>query len=353
VKRLFKLCMVGVVLAGCGEDAGLVAARQKQEAAQAALREEEARVQGLTTAVERLKARLREAESAQANERRGLEALQKRLAESWRGDAKALKAQQEAAEVPASLRASLEEAQKAMGGTALEQRFTQGLARNDLALTSVALKEWASRDGVTPAPEEESVAPAAEETEEEACTRVSGDFGCTALPLGGAGDSVTRLCRLAGAGRAWVVRSDRGRLVRAQLLPGSAPRYEVVRTLGPDVWVLRATDAGAKAPGELEVYEVSGTQAVRRHSRPLVRKGKPASLVEADLDADGLTETLVVGADEVEAVHREGLAGSVSLWSEQDVCPKLAGLTDSGLEPARAACSAWSKLSQAAGTGAK
>ncbi len=352
MKRLFKLCVVGLVLAGCGEDAGLVAARKKQEAAQAAMREEEARSKDLTADVERVKARLREAESAQANERRELEGLQKRLAESWRGDAKTLKAQLEEAKVPAALRPTLETAQKEMGGAALEQRFSQGVARSDMNLASAALKEWASRDGVTPAPEEEAEAAAEEETEE-ACTLVSGDFGCTALPLGGAGDSVTRLCRLPGVGRAWVVRSELGRLVRAQLVPGNAARYEVVRTLGPDVWLLRATDAGAKAPGELEVYEVSGTQAVRRHSRPLLRKGKPSALVTADLDSDGLTETLVVATDEVEAIHREGLTGSLALWNEHDVCPKVAGRSEPELESARAACSAWSKVSQAAETGAK
>ncbi|HEX8437567.1 hypothetical protein [Archangium sp.] len=353
MKRLLELCVVGLVLVGCGEDAGLVAARQRVEAAQAALREEEARGQDQATEVERLKARLREAESARAQEERELEGLRKRLVASWRGDAKTLKAHQEEAEVPTALRPLLEEAQKAMGGAALEQRFSQGLARKNLALTTAALKEWSSRDGVTPAPEETAEAPAAEEPEEEACTRVSGDFGCTVLPLGGSGDSVTQLCRLAGAGQPWVVRSEHGRLVRLPLVPGSAAHYGVARTLGPDVWVLRATDAGASAPGTLEVYEVSGAQAVRRHSRPLVRKGKPASLVEADLDADGLTETLMVGADEVEAIHREGLTGGVSLWSEYDVCPKLTGRSEPGLEPARAACTAWSKASQPAGTGAK
>lgn len=337
MKRVYVLCVVGLVLAGCGGDAEQAEAQKKLEATQGELHEAESRAQSLTADVEQLKARLREAESARATRRHELEDLQKRLAESWRGDASTLKSHMEAAEVPAALRGSLQEAQKAMGGAAPEQRFRQGVERKDLALVSSVLTEWASREGVTPAPE----APAEETTGEEGqtCERVTGDFTCAPLALGGSGDGVTQLCRLAD--RSWVVRSDHGALAYAQLMPGFHARYKPVRMMGSDVWLLR--DDTNKS-SDLEVFEVSGTQAVRRHALKMVRKGKPAAVVETDLDSDGVKETLVVGADEVEAVHREGPSGSVSVWQETDVCPKVQGRSEKELEGVRAACVGWNSV---------
>jgi hypothetical protein len=346
MKRVYVLGLLGLLLAACGEDAGLVEARKKLESTQAGLRDEEARTQALTAEVARLEARLGEAESARATERRELERVQTWLAGSWRGEASTLKARMDEAEVPAPLRASLEEAQKARGGEALEQRFRQGVERKDLALVSSLLSEWASRDGVTPMPEAEAAEEAAAEEEAAACERVTGDFRCTALALGGADDGVTQLCRLSGTGRAWVVRSDQGRLAYAQLVPGDGHRYVPVRTMGRDVWLLR-DDVGAGKPGVLEVFQVSGTQAVRRLSVDLVRKGKPTTLVDADLDEDGLTETLVVGADVVEAVHVERSAGALSLWREAYLCPLVEKRAEKELESARAACAAWMKTATA------
>ncbi|MBZ4420358.1 hypothetical protein [Myxococcus sp. RHSTA-1-4] len=342
MKRVFVLGLVGLVLAGCGEDSRMVEARKRQEAARAALREEEARAQALTAEVERLKARLSEAESARATERRALEQAQTWLAASWRGEAGTLKSRMEEAEVPAALRASLEEAQKARGGEALEQRFRKGVEGKDLSLVSSVLSEWASLDGVTPTPEAAAAESPEAEEEAQACERVEGDFRCTPLALGGAEDRVTHLCRLSGTGRAWVVRSDHGRLAYAQLVPGGGHRYVPVRTMGPDVWLLR-DEPGAGRPGALEVFQVSGTQAVRRLSLDLMRKGKPVTLVDADLDDDGLKETLLVGADAVEAVHVERSAGALSLWREAYLCPVVEQRTEKELEAVRAACSAWMK----------
>jgi hypothetical protein len=337
------------VLAACGGDAWKEEARKRQEAAQAGLKEEEARAQALTAEVERLKTRLGEAESARATERRELEKAQAWLAASWRGEPATLKARMEEAKVPEALRASLEEAQKAKGGEALEQRFRQGVQGKDLALVSSVMSEWASRDGVTPMPEDFSdedaaaeVAAEAAKEEPKACEKVAGEFRCSALALGGAGDGVTQLCRLTGTGKAWVVRSDAGRLAFAQLVPGDRPRYVPVRTMGRDVWLLRD-----EKPGVLEVFQVSGTQAVRRLSLDLVRKGKPATLVDADLDSDGLTETLVVGADSVEAVHVERSVGALSHWREAYLCPQVEGRTEKELEAVRAACAAWAKTDKA------
>lgn len=350
MKRVYVLGLLGLVLAACGGEARLAEAGKRLESARAALREEEARTQALKAEVERLEARRVMAESTHATGRHELERAQTWLAGSWRGEAGMLKTRMEEAEVPAPLRALLEEAQKAKGGEALEQRFRRGIQGKDLALVSSALSEWAARDGVTPMPTS-STPEAAEEEEAAACERVQGDIRCTALPLGGADDTVTQLCRLSGTGRAWVVRSDRGRLAYAQLVPGERPRYVPVRTLGADVWLFKDD---ADTPGVLEVFQVSGTQAVRRLSLDLVRKGKPASLVDADLDDDGLTETLVVGADAVEAVHVERSAGALSLWREAYLCPLVEKRAEKELESTRAACAAWMKTattSEAAAAG--
>jgi hypothetical protein len=341
MKRVYVLGLL--VLAACGGDAWKEEARKRQEAAKAGLKEEEGRTQALTAEVERLKTRLGEAESARATERRELEKAQAWLAASWRGEAATLKARMDEAKVPDALRASLEEAQKLKGGEALEQRFRQGVQGKDLALVSMVMSEWASRDGVTPMPVD--VPDEGEEAEEEApqaCEKVTGEFRCSALPLGGAEDGVTQLCRLTGTGRAWVVRSDGGRLAYAQLVPGDRPRYVPVRTMGRDVWLLKD-----EKPGVLEVFQVSGTQAVRRLSLDLVRQGKAASLVDVDLDEDGLQETVVAGPDFVEAVHVERSAGALSLWREAYLCPQVEGKTVPALEPVRAACAAWSKAASA------
>jgi hypothetical protein len=87
----------------------------------------------------------------------------------------------------------------------------------------------------------------------------------------------------------------------------------------------------------------------------MVREGKQtASLVEADLDKDGLPEVLVVGPTDVEAVHREGLSGAVSIWHEADVCPKLEGRSEKALESVNAtACASWRKRSQPPDAGAQ
>ncbi|MGZ3460861.1 MAG: hypothetical protein ACXU86_20430 [Archangium sp.] len=348
MNRVSVLCVVGLVLAGCG---GGDKQGEAQKTLEAVLREEEARTQALAADVEQLKARLREAESARATERHHLEELQKRLAESWRGDAHGLETELEAARVPAALRPALEAAQKAMGGDAPEQLFSQGLAHNDLSLVSSALTQWASREGVTPAPDAEAPeAPA--KKEERACTRVTGDFKCAPLPLEGSGDGMTQLCRLSdGTGNAWawVVRSEHGRVVHPQLVPGSHDRYRAVRTLGPDVWLLRG-DSGWGESGPLEVFEVSGTQAVRRHEVTMLGESK---LVEADLDKDDLPEVLVVSSAEVQAVHRAGLSGAVSLWREADICPRLEGRSEKELEAVRAACSSWRQRSQPPDAGAQ
>lgn len=44
------------------------------------------------------------------------------------------------------------------------------------------------------------------------------------------------------------------------------------------------------------MFQVSGTQAVRRLSLELARPGKRATLAEVDLDSDGLKEREVVRA---------------------------------------------------------
>ncbi|NMO15617.1 hypothetical protein HPC49_02950 [Pyxidicoccus fallax] len=355
MKRVVVLGLVGLMLAGCGEDAGKAAAQKRLEAAQAELRAEETKAQALTAEVERLKGRLSEAETARATERRALERVQTWLTASWRGEAGTLKSRMQEAEVPAALRASLEEAQKARGGEALEQRFRQAVERKDLPVLSSVVSEWASMDGVTPMPPVEEEAEEAAEEEAQACERVQGDFRCTPLPLGGAQDTVTQLCRLSGTGKSWVVRSDHGRLAYAELVPGDRHRYVPVRTVGSDVWLLK-DEPGAGKPGVLEVFQVSGTQAVRRLSLDLMRKGKPTTMVEADLDDDGLKETLVVGADTVEAVHVERSAGALSQWREAYLCPIVEQRSEKELEPAKAACSAWMKTatsSEATAAGTK
>ncbi|MCP3139129.1 hypothetical protein [Pyxidicoccus xibeiensis] len=348
MKRLFGVCAVGLALVGCGGEAARAEARKKLEATQATQREEEARAQALSAEVERLKTKLDEAGTTRATERRTLEELQKRLAAGWRGDASILKTQVEAADMPAALAATLEEAQKAMGGEALEQRYRQGVAKGDLALVSTVVSQWSSADGVTPVPEEAAEPEAPQAEAAEACEQVKGDFRCSVLPLGGAGDGVTQVCRLEGTGRAWVVRSDRGRLASAQLVPGDrAARYRPVRMLGPDVWMLR-DDAGEGKPGVLDVFQVSGTQALRRLSVDLLRNGKTASLVDLDLDADGVTETLVVAGNEVEAVHLDSGSGALSLWRDAVLCPLVEKRTEKELEGALAACATWRKSLPAA-----
>lgn len=360
MKRLWVMLTVGLALAGC-EGEKLQAAAKRLEAAQASQKELDAKTQALSGEVSWMKTRLQELEAAKKNERGQLDQLQYELVQSWRGDPSALKEHMEEAEVPKALQASLLEAQESSGEIAAERSFIEGVEKKDLAQVAEALEHWELRTGATAITEEEEVS-----TEEDTCTRVDAKFSCLPLQLGGPKDDVTRLCRVSQTDMVWVLRSEQGSLVRANLVGSSHDRYRAVRMFSPELWVLAGEDDSPTSPGTsnvsakawLEVFKLSGgseasRQAVRRHTLPLEKQGQRVALVELDLDGDSATELLLLDGKELQAVRYEPRYDEANIWGEEEVCPLIEKRTEKELEPARAPCAAWAQAKQPTDGGAR
>jgi hypothetical protein len=353
VKRLWVMLAVGSVLTGCEGDK-LQAAGKRLEAAQASQRELDVKTQALSSEVSWMEKRLQELEAAKKVEQGKLDQLEYELVQSWRGDPAALKERMEEAEVPKALQASLLKAQESSGDIAAERTFIEGVEKEDLTQIAEALESWELRTGVTDIPEEEEAAP-----EQDTCERVEAKFSCLPLPLGGPKDDVTQLCRLSQTDMVWVLRSEQGSLVRANLVGSSHDRYRPVRMFSPELWVLAGEDDSPTSPGTsnvsakawLEVFKLSGgsehsRQAVRRHALPLEKRGQPVALVELDLDGDGAAELLLLDGKDIQAVRYEPRYDDANIWGEEEVCPLIEKRTEKELEPARASCTAWAQAKQ-------
>ncbi|HEX8700163.1 MAG TPA: hypothetical protein VF815_15060 [Myxococcaceae bacterium] len=348
MKRLWMTLMVSLVLAGCEGDKP-DAAQKRVEAAERELREVDAKIQVLSGDVDRLRKRLGEAEATREASDRDLEQLQDSLAKSWRGDPDTLRRRMESAEVPAALQPHLLKAQEQKGSIVAERLFIEGVEKADLEKVASALENWELRTGVTALPVEPEPA-----DPESTCEQQDVAVSCLPLPLEGPKDLVTHLCRMSETDSVWVLRSDQGSLARVNLVGSRHDRYRPVRMFSPEVWVVAGEDDSPTTPGTakvsakewLEVFKVTGAaeytrQAIRAHALPLERRGQRSTLAELDLDADGAPELLVLDGKDVQALHYDARHDEADLWTEPDVCPRIAGRTEKELEPARAPCTAW------------
>lgn len=333
--------VLALAAAGCFESRAVEAERRAAEAKVAADRYEADQLKPVDEAVQALNADLTEQDTAGGAAAGKLATLQAQLTQEWRGEEAQMRAQAQAAAVPATLLPFLEAAQKEAGGAAVEQQFKAAIESGSLDGVASTLSGW-----------ESSFTPGSEGSghEDAKCEHEQPDIACEKLATDESPAPVRFLCRAKERGVSFVVSGNEGSLFVRRLEPEASGKVRVVRTLGREWWMIRrelpasvevvSADRGEKVASKSWVgfVRLTPTAAAERLAIAAEAGGKPVAFVPADLDGDGTEELVEIAPDQVRAVHYGLKSRDVELWSQEETCQHLAARTEAPLQGAKQQC---------------
>lgn len=222
---------------------------------------------------------------------------------TWRGKPDVLDEMVGKHKMPASLLASLKEAQTVAGGESVEARFTRAIASEQPAEISKLIDGWERHwiDAWDPAPEAEP---------EKVCPTTR-SLSCTTI------DDDALWCPDGEQRVAWAMLLENGELTVAQL-PGGT-KHTVEARLAPRVWLTRA---GSVEDGAYVVSDIRGSSFSMRWSGALQRDDKRLESVKANFDEDPFTEAIFWLGDELTLIDPND-KDSVGVFKNETACRVL------------------------------
>lgn len=288
-----------LVLAGCERNLPAL------EAERAALARDEAalgaRLTSLSSRVNDLKLSINVENNRISRANSALHALQVSMVERWKGNPELLAEQKAKAKgLPKVLAESLDLAQSAAGGEALEKRFVAAVSKRALADVGPTLawweNEWVAHEESTPEEEPEKVCPT---------TRT---LSCTPI------DDDSLWCPDGDQNAGWAMVLEHGALSVGRLVGGDS--HTVEARLAPRVWL---TKVGAGDRGLLMVHTFRAGEFFTRWQEKLEKPGARLESYKSNVDADPWTEALFWFGDELTWIDPSD-TDAVTVWRDDAAC---------------------------------
>jgi hypothetical protein len=307
---------------GCHENRAVDAEAKAEEQEKAVARYEAAELRLAAHTVDALKAEIEAREQAAVAAKQRLQDVHEALAKQWKGDPATMHSMISEAGVPADVAPLLEKAQQAAGSSAPEKVLEEALKKGALEDVAQAIRSLEEKAGIN----------ALDETldaQGPQCERPKVEYHCRPLESEEPRPTPRLSCRSVEPAAGFVVSLEDSTLMIRRLLPDLDGKLKVVRSLGPDWWVVRhereqaisghSADTGTEtsAPAWIRFLHLTDDGATERLALAAHEKVR---FIPADLDGDGVDEIVESAPDLVKVAHYDRKSKDVALWSAEEAC---------------------------------